>query len=160
MSVRERLETGTAQAVRWGLGHALPRAAISGSARRGDLHGRLIMATMSRPDAPVDLFDEVRASGTMHRSRFAFVTASQPMVREVLTSADVKAGVEFGPDGPLSGLARWAWAGLAARPADPAVAARHRAARPHPLPQARHPGLQRQGGRAAARRAPRRSRPA
>ena len=120
MSVRDRLETNAAQAVRWGLGHALPRFAIAGSARRGDLHGRLIMATMSRPDAPVDLFDEVRASGRMHRSRFAFVTASQPMVKEVLTSTDVKAGVEFGAgDGPLSGLAQWAWAGAPLGPLTP-----------------------------------------
>ncbi|CAN5650547.1 cytochrome P450 [soil metagenome] len=109
MSLRTTVESRSAQAVRWGLGHALPRFAIRGSARRGDLHGRLIETTMSSADAPVELFDEVRASGVMHRARFAYVTASQPMVREVLTSNDVRAGVEIGPDGPLSGLAAWAF---------------------------------------------------
>ncbi|MCW2819147.1 MAG: cytochrome [Marmoricola sp.] len=97
-------------AVRWGLGHALPRMAIRGSAKRGDLHGRLIMATSSSDGAPLELFEEIRADGPLHRSKFAFVTASQPVVKEVLTSNDVRAGVDFGSSsGPLGRLSTWAF---------------------------------------------------
>ena len=97
-------------AVRWGLGHALPRMAIRGSAKRGDLHGRLIMATSTSDGAPLELFDEIRADGPLHRSKFAFVTASQPVVKEVLTSNDVRAGVDFGSaSGPLARLSTWAF---------------------------------------------------
>ena len=113
MSLRDSALTSirptTARTLRWGLGHALPRMAIRGSARRGDLHGRLIEATGRSETVPVDLFDEIRARGPLHRSRFAYVTASQPVVKEVLTSADVHAGVDFSPDGPLAGLGGWAF---------------------------------------------------
>ena len=61
--VRAGLEGQVASTLRWGLGHALPRWPIRGSARRGDLHGRLIEATASSDAAPLDLFDEVRADG-------------------------------------------------------------------------------------------------
>ncbi len=108
-TVRAGLEQRAARLTRWGVGQALPRAAIAGSAKRGDLHGRLIMTTMSSDEAPIDLFDEIRSSGPLHRARFAYVTASQPVVKEVLTSADVKAGVEFGGAGPLARLGEWAF---------------------------------------------------
>jgi len=95
--------------VRWGLGHVLPRAGVRAAARRGDLHGRLIMASASTNDVPVDLFDEIRANGPMHHGNYAFVTAHQPAVRELLASPDVRAGVSLGSDGGLLGpLARWA----------------------------------------------------
>ena len=107
MSVVEQVEARAARTLRWGLGHALPRAAIRGSARRGDLHGRLIEA----PDdaTTLDLFDQIRSHGPLHRSKFAFVTASQPVVKEVLTSPDMRTGIDFGPGGPLASVSRWAF---------------------------------------------------
>ncbi|MBB6628437.1 cytochrome P450 [Nocardioides sp. KIGAM211] len=108
MSLTSPLEHRAAATVRWGLGHALPRVAIRGSAKRGDLHGRLIEATTQTDTVPLELFREIREDGPLHRSRFAFVTASQPVVKEVLTSNDVRAGVEFGPEGPLGRLHSWA----------------------------------------------------
>ncbi|CAN5440614.1 cytochrome P450 [soil metagenome] len=108
-TVRAGLEQRAARFARWGVGQALPKAAIRGTAKRGDLHGRLIMTTMSSDAAPIALFDEIRASGPLHRARFAYVTASQPVVKEVLTSGDVKAGVEFGGSGPLARLGDWAF---------------------------------------------------
>ncbi len=99
----------TARALRWGLGQALPRTAISRAAQRGDLHGQLIEATSNTDRVPVELFDAIRASGPLHRSRFAYVTASQPVVKEVLTSPDVRTGVEFGVGGPLARLGSWAF---------------------------------------------------
>ncbi len=108
--VRSRVERPVASAVRWGLGHALPKMAIRGSAKRGDLHGRLITATSTDDGVPLDLFAEIRADGPLHRSKFAYVTASQPVVKEVLTSNDVAAGVDFGAGGgPLARLTSWAF---------------------------------------------------
>lgn len=103
----QQAEARVASTVRWGLGHALPRAAIRGSARRGDLHGRLIEA--SDDTEAFELFDRIRAEGPLHRARFAYVTASQPVVREVLTSPDMRTGIDFGPGGPLAKVARWAY---------------------------------------------------
>ena len=95
--------------VRWGLGHALPKRVIAGAARGGDLHAQLIVATSTSSDAPLALFDQIRAAGPLQRSRFAFVTARLPVVREVLSNADVRAGVEIGNGaGPLGRLGRWA----------------------------------------------------
>ncbi len=106
--MHQQVEDRVARGLRWSLGHALPKAAVRASARRGDLQGRLIMATMDGSGVPQDLFDEIRADGPLHRSKFAYITASQPAVREVLTSNDVRAGVEFGPDGVLMRVHRWA----------------------------------------------------
>jgi cytochrome P450 len=95
------------RAVRWTLGHAVPRTAIASAARRGDVHSRLLVAT-SGADLPLEIFDEVRAAGPFTRAKFAHVTARQPVVRELLSSPDVRAGVEFGADGgPLGRLASW-----------------------------------------------------
>jgi cytochrome P450 len=99
----------TTRVARWSVGHAIPRLAIRGAAKRGDLHGRLIEATAASDEMPVDLFDEIRAKGPLHRARFAYVTASLPVVKDVLTSPDVKAGVEFGGDGPLARVGTWAF---------------------------------------------------
>ncbi len=57
---------------------------------------------------PVDLFDEIRADGPLHRAKFAYVTARHPVVKEVLTSNDVRGGVEVGNGGPLGRIGTWA----------------------------------------------------
>ncbi len=108
MTVRDTVQRRTAQAVRWGLAQAIPSRAIAASAKRGDLHGRLIVATSSSGEVPIDLFDEIRADGPVHRARYAYVTASLPTVKEVLTSNDVRTGVELGTEGLLGRSARWA----------------------------------------------------
>lgn len=95
--------------VRWGMNHALPKWAIARAAQRGDLHAQLVVAASTSSDVPLGLFDQIRAEGPLHRSKFAFVTASLPAVREVLASADVRAGVDFsGGSGPLGRLGGWA----------------------------------------------------
>ncbi len=95
--------------VRWGLGHALPRTVMGLAARRGDVQGQLL-----RPDVCTDparlaeLTEQVRASGSLHRSEYAFLTASLPVVKEVLSSNDFRTGV-FGPgEGMLGRLGSWA----------------------------------------------------
>ena len=70
----------------------------------------------------------------------------------MLSSNDFRTGFDpsqaHGPAGPAVPVGR---RHRPARPARAAVAAGHRAARPHPLPQAGHPRVQRARGREAAR---------
>ena len=104
-------------AVRWSLGHALPRQVMVRAARKGDLHGRMVAeATTSAGTSfgtPDDvkllrLFEEIRAAGPLYRGRYAYVTAAQEVVREVLTSADFRTGVDLGGgNGPLGRLMSW-----------------------------------------------------
>lgn len=102
-----------ASLTRWSLNHAVPRLGIQAGARRGDLQARLIMATAAggadRVDAglPLDLFEEVRSHGPIHKSRFAYVTATHSVVKEVLGSPHVHAGVDFGAGGILGPVRRW-----------------------------------------------------
>ena len=117
--VMQSLEQDAARAVRWGLGHAVPRAGVRAAARGGDLHARLIEETATAGEAPVDLFDQIRAAGPLHRSKFAFVTATHGVVREVLTSPDMRTGVDFTPPGPLRRVARWAAQGTPVGPLTP-----------------------------------------
>lgn len=91
-ATRARLESVTKPAVRWGLGHLLPRTVMSVAARRGDLQGRLIFT--SRGGDPFALFEEIRAHGPLCKSRFAYLTTSLPIVREVLTSGDFRTGYD------------------------------------------------------------------
>lgn len=113
-----RLEGRLAGETRWLLGHALPRMGVQSSARSGDLHGRFIAAT---DDAETwRLIEEIRAQGALHKSRFAYVTTSLPVVKEVLTSNDVRSGVEFAPESGLwSRAARWAFASTPIGPLTP-----------------------------------------
>jgi cytochrome P450 len=90
--VRERIASSTKPAVRWGVGHLLPRTLMTVAARRGDLQGRLILA--SRGGDPFPLFEEVRALGPLYRGRFAYLATSVPVVREVLGSNDFRTGFD------------------------------------------------------------------
>ena len=95
--------------IRWALGHALPKRVIAGAARNGDLHAQLIVATSTSSEVPLALFAQIRAEGPLQRSKFAFVTASLPVVREILSNPDVRSGVEVGNGaGPLGRLGAWA----------------------------------------------------
>jgi cytochrome P450 len=79
---------------------------MGAAARRGDLQGRLILA--SRGGDPFPLFDELRAKGPLYRGRFSFMTTSLPIVREVLTSNDFRTG--FDPTsmrGPINRAYLW-----------------------------------------------------
>ncbi|MEU7638557.1 MULTISPECIES: cytochrome P450 [unclassified Streptomyces] len=103
-----------ARHVRWALGHALPRLAMDRAARRGDLHGQLVALSRnprSQGEAAAierHLMDRIRADGPVHRSRYGFVTASHPVVHEVLTSNDFRTGVAPATGGTLAQLASWA----------------------------------------------------
>lgn len=97
-------------AVRWSLGHALPSTVMRNAARRGDLQGQLVDRRVAGdPERLRQIAEEVRASGPLHRSRYALLTARQPVVREVLTSNDFRTGVlDGGGEGLLGRLGGWA----------------------------------------------------
>lgn len=106
-SVRARFDAIGKPAVRWGLGHLLPHQVMRHAARKGDLQGRMIQA--SRGGDPFPIFEELRAKGRLYRGRFAFVTTTLPVVREVLSSNDFRTGFE--PGNAATGLAKmYQWA--------------------------------------------------
>jgi len=97
----------TKPAVRWGLDHGLTRAVMRAAARRGDLQGRLIAVSPGIHTDELDpLFEEMRASGSVHRGGFSYVTVSHALVKEVLTSNDFRSGI-FRRDGVLGRLGDW-----------------------------------------------------
>lgn len=118
-TARDTVTREVAQSVRWGFGQALPQFALGAAARKGDLHGRLVANTVDGAEMPIDLFDEVRADGPLHRSKLAFVTASLPTVKEALTNHDMHSGVEFQATGALGAVADWAWAKAPMGPLNP-----------------------------------------
>ena len=106
-ATRDRMRTAGKPFVRWGLGHFLPRRAMLLAARRGDLQGRLIAA--SQQGDPFPLFEELRAQGPLYRGRFAYLTPSLAVAREVLTSNDFRTGFDLSQARGLFGRAfRWA----------------------------------------------------
>jgi cytochrome P450 len=78
-------------AVHWGVAHALPRAVLAASARRGDVQGRLVMSGGGTDIWP--LLEEVRAHGPLHRAGLSYMTVEHDVVREVLGSNDFRSGV-------------------------------------------------------------------
>src|SRR4051794_40292279 len=93
----------------WGLGHGPPQGLMRRAARRGDVQGRLITGGFSEDSARLQgLADEIRASGPLHRSKYALITATQPVVKEVLTSSDFRSGIFEPGEGLLGRLGVWA----------------------------------------------------
>lgn len=91
--------------LRWSLGHALPRTVLRRSAKQGDLHGRMFVATQSGDRAALEpILAELRSHTPLYRGRFASVTADHAAVRALLSSPD--AGARFLPADRGSRLAR------------------------------------------------------
>jgi cytochrome P450 len=95
--------------VRWALGHGLPKVLMRRAARQGDVQGRLITGGYSEDSARLhELADEIRASGPLHRSKFALITATLPVVKEVLTSGEFRSGIFEPGEGVLGRISVWA----------------------------------------------------
>ena len=141
---REELRSG----VHWGVAHGLPtlflrRAAARETCRPGS-------SGSGRP-APTRCSTSSRRSGRTARSTARASATSPPATPPYATCSPATTSAPgcrrrraARPDLPLGGAEH-------APPGRAAVAAGDRAARPHPLPQARHPRLHHAGGRAAAR---------
>jgi cytochrome P450 len=91
--------------VRWSLGHALPRTLLRRAARRGDLHGRMFVATQSGElTALAPVLEELRTHRPFYPGRYASVTTDNTAVRALLSNPDVASG--FVPANGRSRLAR------------------------------------------------------
>ncbi|TWH20429.1 cytochrome P450 [Prauserella rugosa] len=96
------------QAVRWGVTHAIPRTALRAAARKGDLQARLFIESAQIPTLGLTgLFDEIHGREPVVRGQYSYLVSRHPIVREVLTSQDVRAGVDR-VDGVFGTLGRWA----------------------------------------------------
>ncbi|WP_255375583.1 cytochrome P450 [Saccharomonospora sp. CUA-673] len=96
------------QTVRWGLTHAFPRALLNTAARKGDLQARLFRESAEIPTLSLTgLFDEIHDRSSVIRGKYSYLVSRHAVVREVLTSPDVRAGIER-VDGPLGTMANWA----------------------------------------------------
>jgi cytochrome P450 len=108
-------------AVRWSLGHALPRTLLRRAAKQGDLHGRMFVATQVGGMAALEpILDELRTHGAFYQGKFAAVSADNAAVRALLSNAD--AGAAFAPADGESRLARlqnWSMEGAPLGPLTP-----------------------------------------
>ncbi|QNK79357.1 cytochrome P450 [Nakamurella sp. PAMC28650] len=113
------IQQETRLAVRWGLGHQLPRTVMAIAGRRGDLQGQMVAAAGRNGD-PFAAFERMRARGPLYRGRFAYVTTSLPVAREVLSSHDSRArSNRRSLSGPVGRLLAWAGTTRALGPLDP-----------------------------------------
>lgn len=105
--------------VRWGLQHGVVGLAIQRAARHGDLQARSVVDLDHRED-PYPLYAQVRARGPVVRGRLGHVTATHPVINEVLRSDDFRAGPDDDAMPPLLGrLVRWSRDPRALGPIDP-----------------------------------------
>ena len=97
-------------AVRWSLGHALPRTLLRRAARQGDLHGRMFVATQSDDVAALEpVLGELRAHGPFYRGKYASVSTDNAAVRALLSNPDAASGFVPADGGSrLSRLQAWA----------------------------------------------------
>jgi cytochrome P450 len=91
-------------AVRWSLGHALPRTLLRRAAKQGDLHGRMFVATQAGGAALEPVLDELRTHGSFFRGKYSWVSVDNAAVRALLSHPD--AGSAFMPGDGASRLAR------------------------------------------------------
>ncbi|HUQ55740.1 cytochrome P450 [Lentzea sp.] len=93
-------------AVRWGIGHALPRTVLRVAARRGDLQGRITVEATTGADL-TGLFDEIRSRGPLAATQVGHTTTRHEVVKAVLSDDSfVTARPRFGA-GILGKLAAW-----------------------------------------------------
>ena len=97
-------------AVRWSLGHALPRTLLRRAARQGDLHGRMFVATQSDGLATLEpVLDELRTHGPFYQGKYAAVSVDNAAVRALLSNPDAASGFVPADGGSrLSRLQAWA----------------------------------------------------
>src|SRR6476661_6728352 len=96
-------------AVRWSLGHALPRTLLRRAARQGDLHGRMFVATQREDLAALEpVLDELRTHHPFYRGRYASVSVDNAAVRALLSNPDAGSGFVPADGGSrLSRLQSW-----------------------------------------------------
>jgi cytochrome P450 len=97
-------------AVRWSLGHALPRTLLQRAAKQGDLHGRMFVATQSSDLAALaPILDELRTHRPFYKGKYASVSVDNAAVRALLSNPDAASAViPTDAEGRLAKLQAWA----------------------------------------------------
>ena len=97
-------------AMRWSLGHALPRTLLRRAAKQGDLHGRMFVASQSGGIAELQpVLGELRRHRPFYKGKFASVSADNAAVRALLSNPDAGSGVVPGDQSSRLGkLQSWA----------------------------------------------------
>jgi cytochrome P450 len=108
-------------AVRWSLGHAIPRTLLRRAAKQGDLHGRMFVASQTGELAAIEpVLGELREHRPFYKGRYATVTADNAAVRALLSSPDAGSGVIPGDQASRLGrLQSWAAADAPLGPLTP-----------------------------------------
>ena len=111
----------TRAAVRWSLGHALPRTLLERAAKQGDLHGRMFVATQSSDLAELEpVLEELRTHRPFYKGKYAQVSVDNAAVRALLSNSDAgSAVIPTDPDGRLARLQAWAMADAPLGPLTP-----------------------------------------
>jgi cytochrome P450 len=99
-----KLSAGFGMWLRWAVLDGLPRAALAMQARRGDPLARLLIGPRRGGD-PRLLTEQIRASGTLTRTPFAWVTADYELCRSILRDNRFK--VTNSDNMNLPRLVRW-----------------------------------------------------
>ena len=97
-------------AVRWSLGHALPRTLLQRAAKQGDLHGRMFVATQSSDLAALEpILDALRTHRPFYKGKYASVSVDNAAVRALLSNPDAASAViPTDADNRLAKLQAWA----------------------------------------------------
>ena len=97
-------------AVRWSLGHALPRTLLQRAAKQGDLHGRMFVATQSSDLAALEpILDELRTHRPFYKGKYASVSVDNAAVRALLSNPDAASAViPTDAEGRVAKLQAWA----------------------------------------------------
>ncbi len=97
-------------AVRWSLGHAIPRTLLRRAAAQGDLHGRMFVASQAGELAAIEpVLGELREHRPFYKGKYAAVSADNAAVRALLSSPDAGSGVVPGDQtSRLGRLQSWA----------------------------------------------------
>ena len=100
----------TRAAVRWSLGHALPRTLLQRAAKQGDLHGRMFVATQSSDLAALEpILDELRTHRPFYKGKYASVSVDNAAVRALLSNPDAASAViPTDAENRLAKLQAWA----------------------------------------------------
>ena len=111
----------TRAAVRWSLGHALPRALLERAAKQGDLHGQMFVATQSSDLAELEpVLEELRTYRPFYQGKYAQVSVDNAAVRALLSNPDAgSAVIPTDPEGRLARLQAWAMADAPLGPLTP-----------------------------------------
>lgn len=91
---------GARQVLRWGLRHGLMRAAVSRSARQGDVGARLMTDPELR-DNPYPAYEQLRAQGRLVVSGYFPTTVDHDVCTTVLRSPDFGSSFRIGDGSPL-----------------------------------------------------------